>query len=382
MKKNIKVLHLPTTVGGNPQGLSLHLNQVGIQSESWTLTQNYFGYPADYVICNPEDSLIRRELKRLFALRYIFKYNLVFFNYGSGLFRPFFNVSLERFPKWLRPLIKLYCCYVSLLGILEVTLLSWKGTRIFIQYQGDDARQGDFSRTNFDITFADRVDRFYYSKETDEMKRKQIAYYAKFADRIYALNPDLLHVLTSNAEFLPYSHISIVDWSPTYTSLNEQPIRIGHAPSNRSIKGTDILLAALDNLKREGFSFELVLVEGLSNSEAKDIYKTIDILVDQLFAGWYGGLAVEAMALGKPVIAFIRDSDLLFIPAAMKDELPIIRTEPSTLQSVIRHVLQMTRQELLQLAKRSRSYVEKWHDPFKIAERIKADMEQAFYENA
>ena len=382
MPKNLKILHLPTTVGGNPQGLSHYLNQVGVQSESWTLAQNYFGYLADRVICQPGDSRLAVEFKRIFALRYIFKCDLVFFNYGAGFFRPFFVVETSLFSRWLRPLIHCYCYYVSFFGFFEILLLRLRGVKIFIQYQGDDARQGDFSKKNFLINFAGRVDSSYYSLKTDEMKRKQIAYYAKFADRIYALNPDLLHLLPSDAEFLPYSHINLDDWIPTYNQLNNRPLRIGHAPSNRNVKGTDLLLAAVENLKREGFLFELVLVEGSSNSEAKDIYKTIDVLVDQLFAGWYGGLAVEAMALGKPVIAYIRDDDLHFIPAAMRKELPIIRAEPSSIQSVICQVLQMSKQELLQLAKRSRAYVEKWHDPLRIAERVKADIQQALCENA
>jgi len=66
----------------------------------------------------------------------------------------------------------------------------------------------------------------------------------------------------------------------------------------------------------------------------------------------------------------------------MRKELPIIRAEPSSIQSVICQVLQMSKQELLQLAKRSRAYVEKWHDPLRIAERVKADIQQALCENA
>ena len=82
---------------------------------------------------------------------------------------------------------------------------------------------------------------------------------------------------------------------------------IGHAPSHRAVKGTNLIIDALNSLKKKGFSFELVLIEGLSNSEARKKYETVDVLVDQLFAGWYGGLAVEAMALGKPVLV-MRDT--------------------------------------------------------------------------
>ena len=102
-----------------------------------------------------------------------------------------------------------------------------------------------------------------------------------------------------------------------------------------------------------------------------------DVVVDQLFAGWYGGLAVEAMALGKPVIAYLREEDLHFIPTAMREDLPIIRSEPDVIYQTLEGVLTMPRLELLDLAKRSRAYVEKWHDPVEIAKRIKYDMEIA-----
>jgi hypothetical protein len=195
--------------------------------------------------------------------------------------------------------------------------------------------------------------------------------------KTYALNPDLLHVLPPGSEFLPYSHISLEDWPPCYTQMESRSLRIGHAPSHRGVKGTGLILDALDSLKREGFGFELVLIEGLSNAEAKERYKTVDLLVDQLFAGWYGGLAVEAMALAKPVVVYIRDEDLKFIPSEMAAELPFIRATPHNIQSVLREVLEMPRARLLELAKRSRSYVERWHNPITIAQRIKDDIVQA-----
>lgn len=40
----VRVIYLPTTVGGNPQGISKQLNRLGVKSETWTLSQNYFGY--------------------------------------------------------------------------------------------------------------------------------------------------------------------------------------------------------------------------------------------------------------------------------------------------------------------------------------------------
>lgn len=377
MQKKIKVLHLPSVVGGNAQGLSKHLKQIGVVSETWTLRQNYFGYVADKVISGYGDNLFWRELKRLLALRYIFKSDVVFFNYGQTLFQqlPKSNNRNKGFLIWL--LFPLYRHYARLMQNIEIFLLRVQKKVLLIQYQGDDARQGDYSLAHFSINIATQVEPGYYYHESDALKREQIQRLTAVCFKTYALNPDLLHVLPSGSEFLPYSHISLEDWSPCYTQMESRPLRIGHAPSHRGVKGTAFILAALDSLQRKGFDFELVLVEGLSNTEAKDLYKTIDVLVDQLFAGWYGGLAVEAMALGKPVLVYIRDEDLKLIPAKMAEELPCIQTSPDSIEASLREVLEMPRAKLLELAKRSRTYVEHWHNPIMIAKRIKRDIEQA-----
>ncbi len=379
----MRVIHLPTNVGGNPQGISKHLKMLGVKSETWTLSQNYFAYSADKIIYKSNQGLFISELKKILALRYIFRADIVFFNFGIGLFNPFPNIYSKNIPNIyskniLFKILKTpYKYYSYVMAFLEVKLLKFFGKVIFIQYQGDDARQGDFSKENFAITFAERVEPGYYSKKNDEAKRRSIAFYAKNVEKIYALNPDLLHVLPKTAEFLPYSNISLSEWTPTFTQLDDRPLRIGHAPSHRRAKGTDLILDAVQKLISVGYKFELVLIEGMSNAEAKEVYKTVDVFVDQLFAGWYGGLAVEVMALGKPVIAYIRQEDLHFIPVQMRADLPIIQAEPSSIRDVLEDILKMPRTELLEKAKRSRAYVEKWHDPMIIAKRIKLDMEYA-----
>ena len=375
--KKIRVLHLPTTVGGNPQGLSLHLNKIGLDSKTWTIWQNYFGYPADKVICGFSNNRVLCELKRILALRYIYKSDVVFFNFGQSLFQQLPQTCNRDESFLVRFLLFVYRHYANIMQNVELFLLRAHKTVLLIQYQGDDARQGDYLLANFRINTATEVEYGYYSSEGDDLKRQQIQRLTSMCFKTYALNPDLLHVLPPGSEFLPYSHISLEDWSPHYTQMATRPLRIGHAPSHRAFKGTELILSSLELLRREGFEFELILIEGLSNSEAKERYKTVDVLVDQLFAGWYGGVAVEAMALGKPVLVYIRDEDLKFIPPEMAAELPFIKASPDSIELVLREVLEMPRMQLLTVAKRSRAYVERWHNPITIAKRIRKDIEQA-----
>ena len=83
------------------------------------------------------------------------------------------------------------------------------------------------------------------------------------------------------------------------------------------------------------------------------------------------------MALGKPVLVYIRREDLDFIPEAMRLDLPFIEIEPATLHEGLRKVLQMPRQELNALGRRSRAFVERWHNPRAIAYEMKIAYEEA-----
>ena len=94
----------------------------------------------------------------------------------------------------------------------DVAWLRHAGKRIFVTFQGDDARQGEYCRKNFRTTFATEVGPDYYSVASDRRKRQRIETFARYADRIFALNPDLLHVLPAGAQFLPYCHVDLADW--------------------------------------------------------------------------------------------------------------------------------------------------------------------------
>lgn len=378
--KKLRILHAPTTVGGNSHNLSLNLNILGMDSKSLTLKQNYIQYPIDFTIWSNNDGFILKELKRLKAIYFELRnFDLIHFNFGTTLATPNSYPQKSDIKKGLKFfLIKaMGAFYLNIIQVIELNLLKLFKKTIFITYQGDDARQGDFCLKNFKISHATQVDEYYFNKKSDNFKRCQIKRISKYADQIYSLNPDLLHVLPSSAKFIPYSHIMLNDWLPIYSQLDDRPLRILHAPSHRKAKGTNFLINALNMLKKEGLNFEFFLVEGLSNSEARKIYKKVDILVDQLFIGWYGGLAVELMALGKPVIVYIRNEDLKHIPSKMRAELPFIRSTPFNIKDVLRRVIEMPRKDLYAIAKKSRSFVENWHDPMKISKQIKADYEKA-----
>ena len=256
---------------------------------------------------------------------------------------------------------------------LELQILELRGCITLVQYQGDDARQGDFLRQHYPYSHVNEVEASYYAPPSDEHKRKQIALITARCHRVYALNPDLLWVLPPGSCFLPYAHIDLDEWTPRYQPRRDGVLRVGHAPTHRAVKGTKYVLEAINELRERGWPIELVLVEGLSNADARKVYQSVDVLVDQLLVGWYGGLAVELMALGKPVIAFIRHADLVHVPHEMVSDLPIFEATRETLSQQLLRMVQMSDTDWESAQRRSRRYVEKWHDPAAISRRILGD---------
>lgn len=376
----MRVVHVPNSVGGNPQGLSKQLRHLGVDSEVWALTGNPFGYQADRILWAADDGLLRREWKRLKAIWTVARsFDVIHFNFGTTLSEP---LPLRRdidigFLRKLKTLVN--ALYRRVLFHIELGLYRLYGRVMFIHYQGDDARQGDVSLARFRYSIAQQVGEGYYCRSSDAFKRTMIKAMAQVCAKVYSVNPDLLHVLRPDASFIPYCHIQLDEWLPQFVDPTESlPLRIGHAPSHRGVKGTDLILSALSNLRTEGNVFELDLIEGVSQEEARKRYARVDVVVDQLYAGWYGGVAVEAMALGKPVLVYLREDDLKYVPEQMQRDLPFIQVTPDTIEDGLRRVLRMSRADLRDLAVRSRAYVERWHNPAAIAAHIFQDYQAAF----
>jgi len=137
-----------------------------------------------------------------------------------------------------------------------------------------------------------------------------------------------------------------------------------HAPSSRRRKGTEHVIAAC-----EGLDVELDIVEGLPHDEAQRHYERADIVVDQLNAGWYGIFALEAMALGKPVLSYLRDEAVQETEGALDVQVPIVQVTKETLRDRIAE-LAASAEERRRIGASSRAYVEQVHDADKGADRL------------
>jgi glycosyltransferase involved in cell wall biosynthesis len=240
---------------------------------------------------------------------------------------------------------------------------------MFIHYQGDDARQS-ISMEGKTYSLLKGAHDGYYSKVSDKFKASQIKLLDKYMSQIYYVNPDLQSALPIRSKFIPYSNINLSDWAHPVMKLNKEKIRIVHAPSNRGIKGTNAIINAVNKICSENSDVEFSLIENLSHAEAKKIYADADLLIDQLLGGWYGGLAVEGLALGVPVMCFLGEEDLNLAPNFLAGEIPIINVTIQNLEQEIERFFLLSDSELSSLRNKCRKFVEKWHDADLIAKQI------------
>jgi len=178
----------------------------------------------------------------------------------------------------------------------------------------------------------------------------------------------------SGADWVEYMHhwdtlmlghfsIDIERWTPAEKKGQEDsgPLRILHAPNHKMIKGTGALVAAIELLKSEGLDIELTLLQGVPNKEIRRAMEHADLVADQFVIGWYAMFAIEAMAMEKPVLCYLREDFIdLYIKAGLvtSNEIPLINTGLLEIAEKIRWAYD-NRDELNAIGKKGREFVQK-----------------------
>jgi hypothetical protein len=151
---------------------------------------------------------------------------------------------------------------------------------------------------------------------------------------------------------------NIISFKPVYPELLiGRKIRILHAPSNNHYKGTKHVRDAINSLKSEYDNFEYIEKQGIPIEQLREVISSCDLIIDQLIVGYYGLFAVESMALGKPVIVYMRPD----IWEKEKSFSPLYNANPDNILDILRSICKNPGQ-LNERGKSSRAYVEKFHD--------------------
>lgn len=166
------------------------------------------------------------------------------------------------------------------------------------------------------------------------------------------------------------------EYTPCYPDpKNPRPLVV-HMPSKLAIKGTSVVLEAVETL-RSRYDFDFQLIHGVEHSRAVELLSKADIVIDQLLIGSHGVAALEAMAMGKPVVCYIKPACVQYYPP----ELPIVNANPDNLEAVLLELLEDGHKRY-DIGLKSRQYVEKYHDAHKVARNLVKIYEQLIRKHA
>lgn len=326
----MRVLHAPAEIAGQASVLARALRGLGVEAHSLAYNPGFPQYQPDEMRTYDDQPPLPRYLGYLAStLRHVGRWDLYHFHFGRTLIPPH-NPDLP--------------VYRSL------------GKRVVFHYHGCDVRnRAHMLKTHTHATCTE-CDPFCHPAR----QKRILASATRWADAELVSTPDLLES-APRARHLPVA-LDLGDYPCTPPS--GPPTLVVHAPTNRLIKGTRYVEEAYAALapRFPGVRFEVV--ERRPWSELREILARADVVVDQVFMGWYGMVAVEAMALGKPVLCFVRDD---FEPRL--EACPIVRCTQSTLAERLGEVLSDATDRRA-LGERGRAYAEREHAAPVIAGRL------------
>ena len=320
--------------------------------------------------------------------------SLVFFTYYTT---DEFTYNLARFSRWrltrfvMPYLVLIWACiryqrfhFYCDRGILpslghfrfnvdEARLLHRLGKQVFFWTYGADVRTRERTRALGEPNCCTECPAPGRACICDDAAgHENFATISKYATAVFAMG--------DMAEYTPGSRNDLFFWpvdlevdgggkyAPSYPSPEAGgPVRIVHAPNHRHFKGTRFIIDAVAELRREGCPVELVLVEGVPNTEALKIYRAADIIFDQCLVGSYGYFALEGMAMRKPVMCYIKKPDKYLLHP---EQCPIINTHLDTMKDDIRRLV-ADRRQLREIGISGRRYVQEHFSLEAFAGRLK-----------
>lgn len=329
-----RILHVPADVGGHAFGLSRGERELGLESDVAVFSPGPFGYGDDIDLRAGVDHPLPVRIARraAFLRRALDRYDVFHFNFGQTL------LTLRQFG----------------IAVDELPLLRRRGKKVIVTYQGCDVRPFEACACRKARCVAE-----------SPARQARAARLTAFADRVLYLNPDLRQWLPTGT-FVPYANVDPREFVPQPPPEGDE-IVVAHAPTDRDVKGTRHVVEAIEALRAEGAPVRLDLIEGLPRAEVRWRVLAASIVVDQLLMGWYGGFAVEAMSLGRPVLSSVREAEPGDNPFG--DELPIVRSSPATIVRDLR-VLVEDASLRRELGAAGRRFVERHHDPRSVARLV------------
>lgn len=318
--------------------------QINNVSDFDVVLENQFDEIVDHKHFKFLPSFIRKRFKIYFREYYLFDYVLKNFD--------IYHISYSG---------------IGILGLkhweLEIDLIKKKGGKIIVLPFGSDWMRYSMygNNTSFKHGLMTHYPEFIAKEEFVD---RTVRYLNKKADVIVAGGNTISkvwHVLMAN-----YIVVDIEKFTKRKEKSllsKEKVVKIAHSPNHRFIKGTEYVIQAIDELNKEGYKVELLLLEKMKNDKVLRILcEEADILISQLLYG-YALSAIEGMASGLPVIANMEDEEFdkrVFRRFSFLDECPILSGTPETVKERIKELIDNPR-ITRNIAEAGVIYVEKYH---------------------
>ncbi len=290
-----------------------------------------------------------------------------------------FSIGWRRIFYFLPGLSFLRCCFlyrclyvyfdggplrhVPGLRLLEPKLLHLAGVKTVVMPYGSDSQI--FERTpNKHMANVFCLDYPRHFQKDHAKTIRQVDVWSRGADIVIAAMDSIDYLFFWNRVRHCHFAFDTGAIAPHYPSPKPgETIKIIHAPNHMNIKGSYAVIAAVEQLQKEGYNVELELVRGKSNTEVLALLQTAHIAVDQLIMGTYAMFAIEAMANGKPVVGYLREDHIRLyedLGCIEKGEAPTIQARTADVAEVLRGLLDAP-ETLEALGRKARAYVEKYH---------------------
>jgi glycosyltransferase involved in cell wall biosynthesis len=203
----------------------------------------------------------------------------------------------------------------------------------------------------------------------------------KKCDKVLVSTPDVLgqaKAFRKEAEYLPNPVDKELFYPKPPMSHGEKTRVLIASDSNWAVKGTDIAIKALANIKENvdasiistGLDFDrtLVLAHSLGLSlrilekkphhKLNEYYWNADVVIDRFTLGSMGMVSLEAIACGRPALAYVSSE----YPENSGFPLKDLRTEEKIAEAIVDLPPQLWKEE--------HAFVERHHDPEAVVSRL------------
>ncbi|MFC1569335.1 glycosyltransferase [bacterium] len=140
-------------------------------------------------------------------------------------------------------------------------------------------------------------------------------------------------------------------------------VRIGHSPTKRKIKGTDIILQQLSELQKI-VPVEIVLIENLPFMEALQLKQSCDLFIEAIGELGYGISGLEALAMGIPSAVELMPDFEEFL-----GDHPFVNISRDNIGEALIPFIK-SKEKRVKLGEKGKIWVKTHHDPVRVSSKM------------